>query len=595
MTRTKLDIKILDDYKRFIMNRCSSLYGKKYLNDIEEHLNELNGIYITDELPNYINMQYLIKKHFIEVNKSYLDYDSNGDLISFYKNTRIGIKHTLIHELLHAASNKENYNGVYVYNAKNKGLNEGITQMIADDITGYVKTKYTDGYNHLKTAVKILRCTIGNEVICDDYFGNSKNLKNVINTLSGDGDYFDVLLGRLNALNETYTNTILKENKQINRLLFEKKCELFFREMIINIVIPHLLKLKKDKKLEYLTRLMLDIGEDDSLKRTIKSIISEYGNKSDIELLDEKEKLINENKSLENEFYYLSLLRKDDKYTVKYYIKNDGTILLLGNPPKKITNSLECRLIYSKVFKQEYNFDPSLYDKIIDNIKKGNPLNIKYKDVKSRRIVYSGIVRELEDRGYYLLNDYRELDNHYQITRPLMIKEKLEISDFKELTKFSNKYYVKIDNYKMVVKDRNHDFVIDNLIICRVAKFVDLWKKCFKIKMGDSQNVVFTSGYEPYYIEIMNALSDCYNNRIDFNINYIITKCNSELSKNIVKNMLSTPTRVEVVFEFVRLINGSSQQRQERVGRSYSEAEDSTFRNRLAQNDADNILSSISR
>ncbi len=595
MTKLKVDLIILEKYKKRLLDRYSLLYGNKYLNDIKKRLDAINELVVTDELESHVPMCFYhdIKK--IEMNSNFLEFDRYGRLISFNGSTSIYLEHSLIHELLHAASDKANYSGITIGNGSDgTGLNEGITQMFADDICGYVENKYLGSYSDLKVAAKILRCTFGNDVMCEEYFKERKGYQNGIlesrvNSLANNSKYYDELLNQLTVLNKMFVAKITNDKKgQTDEIIYRKKCELVFKNIVLNIVIPHLLRLNYKEKQSYLTRLMLDIGEDDELKRTIKAIISEYYNKSDLELLNAKKKLEEENEVLDRECQYVSMLRNDNNVGNKYYVKNDGTVLLLGNPTKEVTSGIECALVYSKIFEKEYHFDEKLYDSIIENLSKGRPLNIKYKDVKSRRIVYCGIVARLRSKGYTIINNYKELDNHYQIAKPLLLKIPFKNNSFSDLGKVYNKYEVKEEKNKLVVKDRTFGYTVDDLIVVIIAKFANLWRKVFNISGND--NIVFSNLYETYFKEVMNAINYAYVNRNDFDLNCMLTKCKSNTSKSILRGLMSNPTRVEIVFEFFSYIVGKSPIIQEKKGRSYSELSTSDYMEKVAYYDAASIL-----
>ena len=157
--------RILNKYIILISSRCSFLYGMNS-NYITRNMNNISNVFVSDEMKSYNPMYFNIPTRSIHMNLNYVRLDRSHRLVTFVNGCRDDQKHTLIHELLHAASTNEDKCGIpKCDNSSTVGLNEGITQMLTDDICGYVENKFLESYNDLKIAAKIIRTTFGNKVI----------------------------------------------------------------------------------------------------------------------------------------------------------------------------------------------------------------------------------------------------------------------------------------------------------------------------------------------------------------------------------------------------------------------------------------------
>lgn len=586
--KTKIPNYFLDKYKKMISDRYSLLFGQNYLNIINNHLNNVNNVFVVDTMNKRVRMSFVLDTKDIHINSEYFEFDNNNNPITFFKKEDLNQVHCLIHELLHASSDKKEYNGVVSSkNSSNVGINEGITQMYADDICGYVQNKYLKSYNELKIVAKVLRRTLGNDVIAKSYFSDSDELKKCVNMLSKDNNYCDKLLNSLTAINKIYCNGVNEiDKRKVFFDIIEKKYEIVLRDLIINIIIPYMIKLNNDEKKEYIKNLMLDIQDDDRIKRNFKSILKDYIDKSDLELGEEKNKLKLENEKLTKENYYMSVLSDENKSKNVYYVKENGDVCI-ANSSFTLASTLESSIVYSKLFDEYYNYDDKFYDMIIQKIEERKSINIKYKDIKTRRIVLCGIQKHLNERGYKLLNDYRELDNHYKIENPLLIKKGINPQMFDYLKKINDKYEAKLDKYNIIVIDKETGLKVEDEYIKSYAKLSDLWVKIFKT---NDLKVVFSEYNKNYFRKCMRIIDDCFQSRNDLNVKYILSKCDDEFSKKIIMGLFYNPTRVEIIYDFLFNVAHVSKITQEKKAKSILEISDKDYNEKLAVHDSEVIL-----
>jgi len=122
------------------------------------------------------------------------------------------IETIFIHELLHAAS-KNPITGAmgieeHVFDSlgrrigrKNTGLNEGITQFLAEKISGKPVDDSIDSYPFSKKVVSLLVDVLGPDAMMESYFDHTDALKKLMNEVSKDPNYFDEFNKKLDTIN----------------------------------------------------------------------------------------------------------------------------------------------------------------------------------------------------------------------------------------------------------------------------------------------------------------------------------------------------------------------------------------------------------
>ena len=122
-----------------------------------------------------------------------------------------------IHQLLHSATrhkgNDYNLTGVAEFirdaegnvakapnNKKNLALNEGLTRYFAEKISGKKVPNEVDPYAYNKNIVYILSEVLGEDILKNSYFGNGSNLKDMMNDLAQDENFYDDFNKRLDTI-----------------------------------------------------------------------------------------------------------------------------------------------------------------------------------------------------------------------------------------------------------------------------------------------------------------------------------------------------------------------------------------------------------
>ena len=591
----KLPKSVLNPYIDKISKRCSFLYGLDYIDLIKNNMNSIAGIELTEELKDHVPMAFNVNKRKIRINKNFYNVDINNWYILFAGEVEADFEHSLIHELLHASSTKGNISGIKVLDRfEQNGLNEGITQMITDDVCGYVENKFLRSYNDIKIAAKIIRSTVGNDVICESYFKDSDILVKKINELSKDKNYYKKICAKINALNILCISLYNSKGKfQADYELYDRKLINMYKDLIINIVIPKLKTLSNSDKEKYITKLILDIESDNKIKNEIKTLLANLVHLNELDLLKEKDKLKSELIDFEKEDNFISLVREEN-LSKKIYVDRNGKVTYLGIPNRVITSPLQCKIIYIKLFEHRYpNFDHLEAQKYVDEMIKGKKLIINQDNILDRRVIYCGIQSKIKEVGYKLMNEYNEFDNSKSIA-PSMITAFMSFIKLEELGRIAKKFGLYKNNkekkdYNFIVCEKKLLYKVHDRRTIDLALFANVWLQSVTESL-DYNEEAFDKEMESIYRIIYHALNETYQNTNNFDVNNVLKFCHTKKSREIAKRLLSSPFKVETVFRFMQITQGESNTKQEFKGESYNHKIVDNYEEKVAIKDTKDIL-----
>ena len=599
MININLPLLILKPHIDRISKRCSLLYGinTKILVD---RMKSVNQLMVVDNLPKntvmQTNFEYLHNKPYtkILINSNYCRYQ-NTILISFMKTETYFEVHSLIHELLHVASKNSVTSGLLdIGPVDYTGLNEGVTQMFADDICGYVENKYVKSYNELKVFAKIIRSTFGNNVICEAYFKNSSVLRNKFYDITKNSKYYDTFNAKLTALQILFSKINASQNSEIMKELYDRKVNSLLNDLIINIVIPYANKLNNSEKEKYIKRLMLDLDGDESIKSQVKNKLINLINANKYVLKNETVKQINNDNRINSDNYFIDLMEKEGDSAIKrLYIDRDGKIYFLGSN-KEITSPILCSKIYEILYDSgsiKYGkITLPFLNKIIDQINKYGYVNIPGNDILERRKVFCAIKRAFREKGIYLCNDYRELDNSKYIDNPILIKTSINYLKLNDINRLINNYVIyDTDSGKNTTRkivNRNTNIPVEDEFLRKMVLFA--YDFYISVGVKSNSNKLYLDLDDKIFDDILDAFKICYLTKYDLNIDYIIKSCNYLKSREIVSKLLSDPIKYEWLFEIFELNYGSSVN--EKRSKTVNELRDSNYSYKVASKDADEIL-----
>ncbi|MBR2744321.1 MAG: hypothetical protein IKE01_03375 [Clostridia bacterium] len=300
-------------------------------------------------------------------------YDKSGNIVSFDGILKKLILSQLGHELIHSAARYRDSNGRNSFtglknNDITRGINEGFTQMITENIFGYTVSPHSDGYRDLKKTAKILQATFGEKFIVNAYFNHDGSLAKACNITSNNEQFYDELCS---LTNQIYYVNKMKNNKAITTSalsLYDSYVDAMYRNVVINIVCPKIRKLPPDKQQEYIKEVLTGLSDDGEVLRKVSNMIKRYSS-LDIEGLENEKKVLSKKITTLNQRYkFLVQLTEDKPWRDFLIIDNEGRIHPKINIKSRLAGAAE-ELAYSKIYMQEHGYSKfdSTGKKIIDD------------------------------------------------------------------------------------------------------------------------------------------------------------------------------------------------------------------------------------
>ena len=544
-------------YINALVKQCSFLYGIDYSNELKKRLYSIKNFYISDEMDDKTNMYFSVTEKSIYMNSRYITRNIKGEYAIDYYSASDLFKHSLMHELLHVSSNRDNINGIVCPGEKafKTSLNEGITQMLTDDIMGYVENKFLGSYNVEKIIANILRVSFGNDVIVNSYFIDHELLEAIVNSTSGDKRYFNIL----NIMLSRYS-----ENRDLTR---ENRLELLLRSVVLNIIIPTYNNRSEEEKEKYLSKLIYDISFDAKVKSMVVGYINEYVSLPNEKIKEENTKIFDSLEHYERESDFI----KDMSHLDRVLIRNDGSIYMMDKKTE-VTNKETKEKIYVKLFEangyKKY-MTPENIKKFINSILKGDILRISHDTILKKRIMFCGIKDALLENGYYILNDFEELDKSDTI-KVRYINKKVTFDDYKKMAENFSLCKTRVGkneySYSVVYNSTKNE--LEDETLRKMAYYALNWMDSAQSKGREGLEEAYkTENRKPFYY-LLNLLCIINEQTDHFSTESILSHYKGD--KEIVKKFLGTPIKLEWVYEYINMISKSGIVK-EKKGLSYNE------------------------
>ncbi len=552
-----LDKRILEPYIKLLLDKYSFLYGFSDIIELENRIRKVNKVIISDKREKNTVMSVSLTDNNLYINANRIQQDIDGNFILEFDKASDFVKHSFIHELMHLSSIRNGYVGIVPINkggCKNI-LNEGLTQMLTDEVCGYYEDKSVMSYDFPKVVAHILRASFGNDVILDAYFKDPNALDKAIDNTAISKAFKSYLYVSLTLCSRA---PMVEKQRRENNIL---------KSMVVNIIAPTFQKLDEKKKEQYLSRLLYSISGDTSRKAKLIEYINQYLNLPIHKLLDVDTEVFCEYERIENE----SEAIKELPSTRKILARDDGNIEILGKHGKYILNREYKEQVYLRLFELN-GYDKYLTEGVISAyekaIKQGKKINISQKSILTRRILFCGIKDALFKRGYILLNDYEEFNKNESVQLKY-INRKITMRDFKEICKcFSicknrigkNKY-----TYSIIYNSTKNE--VEDVTIKRIAFFAINWLN--SVKKGEEADI--EEAFSPKMERTFEAVKTDLFYAATVSGNYDASSiAKDSLHGDIIRRMLKTPEQVEWIFSFINLVS-PNEIFQERKGLSTSE------------------------
>lgn len=560
--RQEIDKTLIESIKQKIIEK---LYLKNGHEDIIKRMENIKHVYVED-LKNTENCKMISRRDNIAVDLQFCIFDKNGKFIGFDPKVAKLIESQIGHEILHTASRNLAYTGNlgYINNDSGRGLNEGVTQMITENVFGYVVNPFSDrGYKDFKKMAKIITNTIGYKNVLHTYFYHESNMKDACNKLAGNNAFFDDFNKQLTGI--YYLTKLSKktsDNTQL-KIIREQRINLAYKSLIVNIVIPHLKTLSEEEKYNYIKNIIRDINDDRIMSHEIVDILKNTINKSDEELKQIKSDLSIKEKSLYKRQEFVEELKKDpEKALKKIFVDQTGKVTYkYDNKTANIKNEdLLC-----KVYEALYDNNPKhqMHDYEINNLKtkirNGEEISLNTGNVLKRKIWLAKIKSIMAKEEIILLNNFSELNTAHRFT-PKCITTKKGVLEYQDLRKVAETYKLNHDNNIITVLNRTSNLEITDPKIKTYAIFANFWLDNAKTYDDNNKEIpgidsAFNFTNRLIYndiIEIMkNNITDTGELNMDALNKYAIK---NPSAKKIIDSIFRNPKTYEVVYAYIREI-----------------------------------------
>lgn len=523
----------LEEFKSYILVGIPKLYGYKLdTKFIKRNMDSVTGLFVEDLM--YARLQSRPTE--IAISSKYFRFDEEGNLGPYISSYKHMIYLGIIHELLHSASRSYGYNGINDTTDTKRGLNEGITQMLAEDIYGVVVSPFSDAYKDFKKIAKILRHTIGTDEVLNSYFNHTDELQVKCDKMSYQGFY--------DELNEELTGLyFMKYDFAKNSLLkkvYNERIKIIYKKVIANVIIPKISSLKsvKDRK-SYIRNILNSLYDDIEIYNYFKNYLSKYLNMSEVELLVEKKSICEDLIQSNNKSEYVGLMNYDKGALVKnIFVSREGIIsVLIDGKLSFVDDECICEQIYYEMFTSRMSgFKTDELRYFVDQMRKGKSFSMyDVSSVNERRERICALKKLIrDDMGVVILNDYTCADNG--IFKLDFIERKLDgVLEYDEIKKLTSIFKIEFDKStneeKVIYKDSLKEMTDPYIVTCVKAAYLF---KGVASKLSKS-TIIKKEDIERLYKELCSIM-------------LIDIKCNGNLGLDEIKKYSVTEDRITSLY-----------------------------------------------
>lgn len=565
--RRELDKSILDNIKLKIYNYLKySNYSRA--DEVLQRMNAVKGLYVENLTATQgARMQARSSLHEIVIDEQFVNFDKNNNPIGLDPSLSKLIESQMGHELLHIGSSGPNYKGIMNSNNE-RGLNEGFTQLITENIFGYIVSNNSDGYKYFKKFAKILEATYGKSCILNAYFGDSLELKNRMEKIQP--KYYDFI--NTIMTNAYYTKKIASS--------LEPLYDLITKDFIIRIIIPELKKKSPEEANNYIKNIAMYFIDNYKYAMSFLDDLEKYMKMNNIELDTEKNKIRRgiDSNNIKMCFYY-AISKSDDVKSLVTFDKYGKIIAKYNNSTFYVNDGAVVDLIYSKLYEQEYASTPdkesALENKVMATIQGDKRITFSERrkdDIVYKKSVLAFFKTVAKKNGFTLTNSVGDLVNTDTIELDVInLKDNSDRFDFEQLREYSSKYelcYPDENNYNnFIIIDKATKERVENPIIEKKAAFAILWLSSFGDKWySDEINLGETAAFSEFnkkiYQDMCKIISDSISNSGTINVDEIAKSLENGRSFSSVNvplsKMFKHPLSAQIVYKYYRGLTGKN-------------------------------------
>ncbi len=588
--RKEMDKNVLEQLKDKIQAYLKSK-GLRTADFIRENMDKVAGLYVENSVENgKARMESRGEKtnrpSEIMIDKGFAILDENDNPINIDNSVKKLIMTQLTHELLHSGArfkdkpeDEKEHTGIMQTN-KNRGLNEGMTQMFTEKIWGYTVSPNTDSkYKDYKKIAKILDATFGEDVSLDSYFNHSNALQEECNRLSqNDKFYSDINKYLTSTYYMNPKDALKKENKDkyygiIMKPIREKMMELLYEKVCTQIIVPKLKTLSKKEQQTYLYDVLDSVEDEPNILKKLSNTIVKYANMSDKELQEAKKGIDKDLKRTEQEKQFILDVYNENDCSELVIISDDGkTIRSSDGPSLIIENESLKEKILSQIYFQEKGISKDDFGnnvkKMCKNLQQDNDLSFDTKGqiALDRKKVFSAMKVIARENDYMILNSVEECESGNNIPLNAIEVKKGESVKFQDLKSIYQKFQVdyKDDDWtQLYVKDRKTGKEITDSRIVSMAKFASIWSVAAGSKWVSGEEIpgityAFNESSERIYNELGELVGNgmAENGMIDTQAIYDeLSKDGYKHSEEMIRTLLINQGNMSIVYDFFKMQN----------------------------------------
>ena len=560
--KIELDIRSLYNTKVKIINYLVKVGYIKTEADRKEILDRLNRVehfYVEDLLKNGYEAAHCAPDH-ISIDKSFFELSADGKRVIKVKDEHAkGLALDICHEMWHAATRKDNRTVGIEKSAQYTSLNEGLTQMFAEETCGVEVSKYSDTlYRYYKYITRIMMLSTSKNTVLSSFVGNTDDLEKAINKLANNDVYFQDISYCLSEFNYKLTKTMAAEagktkafSPAVGKVITPFLADVY-DSVILNIVMPKLKSLNRDEKKKYITDLLMIFKDDYEMYKKVSDYFSYVIGMDDLSLSKERVKVSEKLYEMKKNLIFLNRFFEKkgelfEKNTLN--VRNDGTIGYSSlDGYREITDPDLRELVYKQLYliHPAFNFDLSNFDSY-----KGRTFKFhSNSNILEKRKFFCGLKMQYENHGYHVLNSPLEFDD-IDTVKPLVVKKE-NIPSISELNMF--RYHF---GSKEVYNNGHYDIVFFNRktgeenktgFVKKTMRFIKLWEKaCISQNMNG-----FTEELTPFYDNIMNTMRYYYYNEGKLNVQGLIDRYrNDPKHLGIIQRLFASKESYEIMYEYM--------------------------------------------
>lgn len=553
--------------------------GINNIDQIMQNMDKVENLYIgttSSAMATTLNSE--TNKHVIFVNKNFVDYDENGNIIGFKESLIRQIESYLGHELIHDGARRENgttgiQNGKMTIDKRygrlvkvnydiNTGLNEGLTQLIAEKIFGFSVSPNTDGYLVYKKIGEILCFTFGEENVIDAYFNNSKNIEIMCNRLSQNPTFYSDLNRLLTLNNITRKVTSLYSAGQE---LARKQEILAIKQIVSGIVVPKMQSQSEEEKKEYLKQVSQLFSDTPEYRDIFETTVVQYINMDEAEMETTSNKISKSDTQLKKEFYILNeVISPEGKIfdiDVNRAIDEDGNV---EQEQVQLTGNLR-ELVLAKQFEHT---QPVLTkalspNKVAQLLSKKNGRDKKLQFMPNQTLIekqecFAYLKSQARLRGIIVLNSVQEVTDVNEINiSSISTGKRLQISDLHKLLEV---FSIENTDEGQVIKNRNTEEIVNDVFLARTIRFANLWHNVVKSHVasktiGGSLEEAFNNDLGDIYEQIKQVFQNHIQDEAELDLMNLyeeFEKKNDDRLSNIAYELFASKENYLIVYAHFR-------------------------------------------